>query len=184
MEMFSGVRCFSNVLITRSRYGDGTLCAMKASAPSSRTETIFFAANGWFGATTKANSSTAIAMDLMAWSVGLKETTPISTSRPRISPGIRLARLRFTSILMCGCRARKVGIKGSRHITVYSLAPSAKLTSRTAENVDRLNIPPTRKSLHSAATSSTGAPAAVSASAASDGAAIACVAAVRMQAAV
>ena len=110
---------------------------MNVSAPSSRTDTICFAASGWFGATINASSSVTTGIDLIDWSVGLKVTTPISTSRPRISEGIRLARLRFTSILMCGWRARNTGINGSRpHHRVFVRAQSQFAAVQVAQLAD------------------------------------------------
>ena len=75
---------------------------MNDSAPNSRTETTCFSASGCDGATISASSSLIAGTEAIAWSVGLNETTPISTPRPNTSEAIRLARLRFTSTLMCG----------------------------------------------------------------------------------
>ena len=68
---------------------------MNDSAPNSRTETTCFSARGCEGATINASSSLIAGTEAIAWSVGLNETTPISTPRPNTSEAIRLAMARL-----------------------------------------------------------------------------------------
>ncbi len=135
---------------------------MNDSAPNSRTDTTSFVASGCEGATINASSSLIAGTDAIAWSVGLNETTPISTPRPNTSEAIRLARLRFTSTLMSGCRARKTASTGSRYITVYSFALRASFPCCKSFNSLIARCAPCRKLSICSAKSNNTRPAAVS----------------------
>jgi hypothetical protein len=127
--------CFcSNARSTRSRAGDGSLCAITVSRPNSAIVTWRFPANGCRGCTSITSSSGPSVSEARPRSAGWNVMTPKSrlpcdTSTPTCREGTRR-----TSTWICGCTERNRATSGSRACTAASFAPMSTRPRRRSRS--------------------------------------------------